>query len=94
MNSGSSPWAPRYLTLPTDPPTAPGSGLLPPASPPVAAADPRRGIDGGALDLRDDPLDRPAGNELNDGEGHQHDAEQRRDHQQKAFEDIGAHSGK
>ena len=55
------------------------------------AADPRRGIDVGPLHFCDDLLDRPAGNKLNDGKGHQHDAEQGRDHQQYAFEDIGAH---
>ena len=57
-----------------------------------AAADPRRGVDIGALDLRDDALDRPAGSELDDGEGHQHDPEQGRDHQQQAFEDVGSHT--
>ena len=55
------------------------------------AADPRRGIRVGPLHFCDDLLNGPARNKLNDGKGHQHDAEKRRDHQQYAFQDIGAH---
>ncbi len=44
-----------------------------------------------AAELRDDALDRAAGRELHDGERHQQDPEQRRDHEQDAAEDIGGH---
>ena len=44
-----------------------------------------------ALQLRDRALDRPARHELHDGEGDQHDAEDGRDHQEKAAGDIGEH---
>ena len=44
-----------------------------------------------ALQLRDRALDRAAGHELHDGEGDSHDAEDRRDHQQEAAQDIGEH---
>ena len=91
MNSGSSPWAPRYLTASALIAHRPRIVAGPAGLAARAAADPRRRIDLGALDLRDDALDRPAGHELDDGECHQHDPEQGRDHQQQAFEDIGAH---
>ena len=49
----------------------------------------RAGI--GAGELRDHPLDRTARRELHDDERHQHDPEQRGDHEQHAAEDIGGH---
>ncbi len=45
----------------------------------------------GVLQLRDRPLHRAARDELHDGERHQHDAEQRRDHQEKAANQIAQH---
>lgn len=44
-----------------------------------------------AGEARQHLLDRAAGRELDDDEGNGHDAEQRRDHQQQAAQDIGAH---
>ncbi len=44
-----------------------------------------------ALKLRDGALDRAAGHELHDGEGDSHDAEDGRDHQQQAADDVGEH---
>ena len=43
----------------------------------------------GALELRDRALDRTAWHELNDREGNQHDAEDGRDHQENAAENVG-----
>ena len=55
------------------------------------ARDARGGAGIGAGQLRDHPLDRSAGRELHDHERNQHDAEQGRDHEQQAADDIGAH---
>ena len=44
-----------------------------------------------AGELGDDLLDRSARRELDDGKGNRHDAEQGRDHQKDAPEDIGGH---
>ncbi len=44
-----------------------------------------------ARDLRDDALDRAAGRELHDHEGHQHDPEQGRDHEQDTTDNVGGH---
>ena len=49
----------------------------------------RAGI--GAGQLRDHALDRPAGRELHHHERDQHDAEQGRDHEQDAPDDVGGH---
>jgi len=66
----------------------------------VAAGAGRRGGRGRAatleapfapLQLRHHLLDRSAGNELHDDEGDEDDAEQRRDHEQQALEDVGPH---
>src|SRR5205823_3357431 len=57
----------------------------------LAAAETGGGLDSIALDLRDDPFDRATRHELDDGEGHEHDAQQRRDHEQDALEDVDAH---
>jgi hypothetical protein len=43
------------------------------------------------LQLGDELLHRPARRELHDDEGDGHDAEQSRDHEQQASQDIGAH---
>ena len=56
-----------------------------------AAGDARGGAGIGALQLRQDALHRPARRELHDDEGDEHDAEQRRDHEQQAAGDIGEH---
>ena len=43
------------------------------------------------LELGDDLLDRAAGHELHEDEVDEQDAEERRDDQQQAAEDVGAH---
>ena len=58
---------------------------------PVAAAARKRVAAALAGELGNDLLDRPARSELDDGEGNRHDAEQGRDHQKDAAQDIGAH---
>ena len=58
----------------------------------AAAADARGRAAVEPLQLRDDALHRPARRELHDGEGDQHDAENRRDHQQQAAGDVGEHA--
>ena len=45
-----------------------------------------------AAQLGHQPLHRPAGHELGDGKGDEHDAEQGRYHEQEPFEDIAAHA--
>src|SRR5439155_7839124 len=45
----------------------------------------------GARKLRDDALDRPTRRELHDHERHQQDAEQGRNHEQDAADNIGGH---
>src|SRR6185437_6071427 len=50
----------------------------------------RAGIVAGKL--RDHALDRAAGRELHHDERHQHDPENRGDHEQDAADDIGAHA--
>ena len=45
----------------------------------------------GAGELGDHPLDRPARRELHHHERNQHDAEQGRDHEQEAADDVGGH---
>src|SRR6266404_7843685 len=65
-----------------------------PARPEIAARRPRdaRGRSGvGARELGDDTFDRPAGGELHHHERDQHDAEQGRDHEQQAPDDVGGH---
>ena len=63
-----------------------------PKSPPWPEPGDARGRAGvGAGELRDHPLDRPAGRELHHHERHQHDAEQGRDHEQEAADDVGGH---
>ena len=61
----------------------------PKSPPPPEIRDSAAGV--GAGELRDHALDRPARRELHDHEGHEQDPEQRRDHQQDAAGDIGAH---
>ncbi len=86
MNSGSRPWAPRYFERRRRPrPNVAAAGVA------AAAGQPVGGVAALAGQLGDDLLDRSAGRELDDGEGDRHDAEQGRDHQQDAAEDIGAH---
>jgi hypothetical protein len=55
------------------------------------AGDARRGVDVGALQLRDHPLDRPARRELHHDEADRHDADHGRDDEQDTPQDIGAH---
>ena len=57
----------------------------------AAAREARGGADRGALELGDHLLDRPARRRLDDDEIDHHDAEQRRDHQQQAAQDVGEH---
>ncbi len=56
-----------------------------------ARAEARRGLDAGALYLRDKLFHRAAGGRLDDDEIDHHDAEQGRDNQQQAADDIGEH---
>ena len=58
----------------------------------AAAAEPSRRALVRALQLRDRALDRPAGHELHDRERDRHDAEDGRDHQKQAAQDIGEHA--
>ncbi len=89
MNSGSRPCAPRYLDEPSPPCSK--LWLLPAKSPPPPETRAVAGVAALAGQLGDDLFDRAAGRELDHGERDRHDAEQRRDHQQDAAEDIGAH---
>ncbi len=88
MKSGSSPCAPRYFELPA---SADRPGLAARAEIAAAARNTRSAAGIGAGELRDHPLHRPARRELHHDEGDEQDAEQRRDHQQNAAGDIGAH---
>ena len=90
MNSGSRPCAPRYFELTAstcEPPCAAARAEV--AARRAGDARGRAGV--GAGELRDHALDRPAGRELHHHERHQHDAEQRRDHEQQAADDVGGH---
>ena len=88
ISSGSMPRAPRYLsaTSPAGRRLGPRSGLAA-----AGAADPRRRVDGRALEAGDHQLDRPAGRGLDDDEVDEHDAEERGDDQQEAADDVGEH---
>ena len=91
MNSGSRPCAPRYfedVESTDEPPWR--------AAPAEIAAWPEPGMRElaagvGARKLGDHALHRPAGGELHHHERYQHDAEQRRDHEQQTANDIGGH---
>src|SRR5262249_53758026 len=58
---------------------------------PARTADAGGGAGLRAAELGDDVLDRSARRELHDNEGRQHDAEQGRDHEQDAPDDVGGH---
>src|SRR5690606_6429928 len=59
----------------------------------VGAGDAAGDLGAGAGQLRDDLLHRPAWRDVDDGEIDHHDREQRRDHQEDAANDVGAHDG-
>jgi hypothetical protein len=56
-----------------------------------STANAGRGSNIGALQLGQHPFHRAARGKLDDRKRNQHDAEQRRDHQQKPFEDVATH---
>jgi len=57
----------------------------------LRTGDARGGAGVGPRNLRDHALDRPARRELHHDERHQHDPENRGDHEQDAADDIGGH---
>ena len=59
----------------------------------AAAAESRRGAWVRAGELRDQPLDRSAGSELHNDEGHEHDADHGRHDEKKPAQNIGSHAG-
>src|SRR5262249_56450208 len=56
-----------------------------------AAPSAAAGAGVGPLKHRNDALNRTAGRELHDDEGHEQDPEQRRNHQEQAPNDVGGH---